>query len=363
MSGVRETAGGPDADVVFARQGAMGHILLNRPRALNALTHDMVRAIHAALDNWADDASVRTVVIEGAGGRAFCAGGDIRVLHDLGKAGRHGEALAFWRDEYELNVRIRRYPKPYVALVDGIVMGGGVGVSLHGSHLVAGERFVFAMPEVGIGFFPDVGATYELPRLPGLAGRYIALTGSRIGAADAAAAGLATAAVASASFDGIRDALAAGGEPSAVIAAAAPAVAAVRLGDAERAVIARCFAGDGVGVILGALDMAAAEGSAFAAETAATIRGKSPLSLAIALEQMKRGAGLSFEEAMRLEFRIVSQMMRNLDFFEGVRAAVIDKDQSPRWEPGEIAAVTPAMVEAFFRPLDHELAADGRRRP
>jgi enoyl-CoA hydratase len=363
MSGVQGTAGEPDAEVVFRRLGVVGHILLNRPRALNALTHGMVRAIHAALDDWAVDGSVRTVVIEGAGGKAFCAGGDIRVLHDHGKAGRHGEALAFWRDEYELNVRIRRYPKPYVALVDGIVMGGGVGVSLHGSHLVAGERFVFAMPEVGIGFFPDVGATYELPRLPSLAGRYIALTGARIGAVDAAALGLATAAVESSGFDGIRDALADGGEPSAVISAAAPAAGPARLGEAERAVVARCFAADSVTGILAALDAAAVAGSAFAAETAATMRGKSPLSLAIALEQMKRGAGLSFEEAMRLEFRIVSQMMRNADFFEGVRAAVIDKDQSPRWAPGDMAAVKPAMVETFFLPLDHELAADGRRRP
>lgn len=360
-SGVQGTAGGTDAEVVFGRQGVVGHILLNRPRALNALTHDMVRAIHATLDDWAADDGVKTVVIEGAGGRAFCAGGDIRVLYDHGKAGRHGEALAFWRDEYELNIRIRRYPKPYVALVDGIVMGGGVGVSLHGSHLVAGERFAFAMPEVGIGFFPDVGATFVLPRLPGLAGRYIALTGSRVGAVDAAALGLATAAVASSAFAGIRDALAAGGEPSAVIAAASPAAGDARLGDAELAVVARCFAGDSVGAILAALDEAAAEGSAFAAETAASLRGKSPLSLAIALEQMKRGAGLSFEEAMRVEFRIVSRMMRNADFFEGVRAAVIDKDQSPRWTPGDMSAVTPAMIEAFFQPLDRELAANGRR--
>lgn len=362
-SGVQGTAGGPDAEVVFRRLGAVGHILLNRPRALNALTHDMVRAIHAALDDWAVDDAVRAIVIEGAGGRAFCAGGDIRVLHDHGKAGRFDEALAFWRDEYELNIRIRRYPKPYVALVDGIVMGGGVGVSLHGSHLVAGEGFVFAMPEVGIGFFPDVGATYELPRLPGLAGRYIALTGSRVGALDAASLGLATTAVASSALAGIRDALAAGGDPSAVIAAAPPAAGAARLGAAERAVVARCFAGNSIAAILARLDETAAEGSAFAAETAASMRGKSPLSLAIALEQMKRGAGLSFEEAMRLEFRIVSQMMRNADFFEGVRAAVIDKDQAPRWTPSALSAVTPAMVETFFQPLERELAADGTRRP
>ncbi len=358
--GAGQGSGGGEAEVLLERRGAIGHILLNRPRALNALTHGMVRAIHAALDAWADDAAVRAVVVEGAGDRAFCAGGDIRVLHDLGKAGRHGEAIAFWRDEYELNVRIKRYPKPYVALVDGIVMGGGVGVSLHGSHLVAGERFAFAMPEVGIGFFPDVGATFALPRLPGHAGRWIALTGQRVGGSDAAALGLASAAVASSSLAGLRDALVAGDDPSTAVAAAAPAAGGPRLGTFERAVIARCFGGNSIAAILAALDAEAGDGAAFAAQTAATIRTKSPLSLAIALEQMKRGAGLSFEDAMRLEFRIVSRMMANPDFFEGVRAAVIDKDQAPRWSPADLAAVTAPMVDGFFAPLDRELAADGR---
>src|SRR3954467_8553366 len=195
------------AEIICETSGAAGLITLNRPQALNALTLDMVRAMRRALDAWADDPHVTRVVVTGAGERAFCAGGDIRHLYELGKAGRRDEALGFWREEYALNVRIKRYPKPYVALIDGLVMGGGVGVSLHGSHRIAGDRSGFAMPEVGIGFFPDVGATYALPRLPGRMGFYLALTGERARAADALAFGLATHAVPSAALAEVRAAL------------------------------------------------------------------------------------------------------------------------------------------------------------
>ena len=175
----------PARDILFERRGAAGLVTLNRPQALNAVTHAMVRALRAQLDAWADDPAITRVVITAAGERAFSAGGDIRALYDLGKAGRHDEALQFWRDEYPLNAAIKNFRKPYVALIDGIVMGGGVGVSVHGSHRVAGDRFQFAMPEVGIGFFPDVGATWFLPRMPGELGTYCALTGERFGSADA----------------------------------------------------------------------------------------------------------------------------------------------------------------------------------
>src|SRR3954447_8289475 len=168
-------------EIICETRGAAGLVTLDRPRALNALTLGMVRALGQALDTWAGDPQVTRVVVAGAGGRAFCAGGDIRYLYDLGRAGRFEDARVFWREEYALNTRIKRYPKPYVALVDGIVMGGGVGVSLHGSHRVAGTRYSFAMPEVGIGLFPDVGATFALPRLPGRTGLYLALTGERLG--------------------------------------------------------------------------------------------------------------------------------------------------------------------------------------
>src|SRR5215470_17725844 len=197
-----------EADILFARRGAAGIVTLNRPKALNAITHAMVRALAAQLAEWAKDEAVSRVIVVAPGDRAFSAGGDIRALYELGRAGRHAEALQFWRDEYMLNTLIKRYPKPYVALIDGMVMGGGVGISVHGSHRVAGDRFQFAMPEVGIGFFPDVGATWFLPRLPGEIGTYCALTGERMKHADAVPAGVATHYVASSRFPELAEALA-----------------------------------------------------------------------------------------------------------------------------------------------------------
>lgn len=339
-----------EAEAICERVGAAGRIVLNRPAALNALTLAMVRAMREALDVWSRDPAVTRIVVTGAGEKAFCAGGDIRRLYDFGREGRREDALAFWREEYELNALIRRYPKPYVSLIDGIVMGGGVGVSLHGSHRVAGERYLFAMPEVGIGFFPDVGASHALPRLPGRTGTYLALTGERVRAGDALALGLATHAVPSGAMGAVREALAAGEPVEAVLAAnaAGPAPGPV---SAERAVIDRCFAGESVPAILARLDEAAGEGSDFAAKAAATIRSKSPTSLAIALEQMRRGASLDFDEAMRMEFRIVSRIVDGVDFYEGVRAVIVDKDNAPRWRPDAIEAVGAAQVEPYFAPL------------
>jgi enoyl-CoA hydratase len=348
-----DTAAEPE--VLCERRGAAGMIVLNRPRALNAVTHGMVQAIASALDAWESDPAVTRVVVTGAGDRAFCAGGDIRQLYELGKAGRHAEALAFWREEYILNARIKRYAKPYVAIVDGIVMGGGVGLSLHGSHRVAGDRYLFAMPEVGIGFFPDVGATYALPRLPGQAGLWLGLTGARIRRADAVALGLATDAVPSAALPGLVDALAAGDPVDAAIAAAAvdPGPAPW---SADRDVIDRAFAAADIGAILAALD---ADGSPVASELAATMRTKSPTSLVLALRQLRSGASLGFEAAMELEFRIVSRMVETADFYEGVRAVVVDKDQAPRWSPAAVADVTPGMIDRYFAPLADELGLGG----
>src|SRR5437660_9785111 len=194
-------------EILFERRGAAGIITLNRPKALNAVTHDMVRALARQLELWASDPAVTRVVITAAGERAFSAGGDIRALYALGRAGRQAEMLTFWRDEYPLNAMIKRYPKPYVALIDGIVMGGGVGVSVNGSHRIAGDRFSFAMPEVGIGFFPDVGATWFLPQMPGELGTWCALTGDRLKTADAVSAGVATHHVRSDRFADLLDAL------------------------------------------------------------------------------------------------------------------------------------------------------------
>src|SRR5437763_5508360 len=208
----------PSSDTLFERRGAAGIVTLNRPKALNAVTHEMVRALARQLAAWAHDGAVTRVIIRAAGDRAFSAGGDIRALYELGRAGRQAEMLTFWRDEYPLNAAIKRYPKPYVALIDGIVMGGGVGISVHGSHRVAGDKFSFAMPEVGIGFFPDVGATFVLPRLPGKLGSYCALTGERFDAADGVAAGVATHRVPSARFADVIEALCRGDPVEAALA-------------------------------------------------------------------------------------------------------------------------------------------------
>src|SRR5215468_5783625 len=196
-----------EPEILLSRRGAAGIVTLNRPAALNAVTRAMVRTLREALESWRHDGAVSRIIVTAAGGRAFSAGGDLRALYEAGRAGRQEESIAFWREEYALNAAIKNYPKPYVALIDGIVMGGGVGISLHGSHRVAGEQFQFAMPEVGIGFFPDVGATWFLPRLPGQTGAHCALTGERLRVADGLAAGVATHHVAGARFPDLIDAL------------------------------------------------------------------------------------------------------------------------------------------------------------
>jgi enoyl-CoA hydratase len=296
-------------------------------------------------------------VVTAAGDRAFCAGGDLRALYDLGRAGRYDEALQFWRDEYRLNAAIKRYRKPYVSIVDGVMMGGGVGIAIHGSHRVAGDRFRFAMPEVGIGFFPDVGATWFLPRLPGETGTWCALTGERIEAADAAALSLATHRIPSARLPDLLDGLCGSVSVDALLAAfAEPADGSPR--QSHRKAIDRLFLGSRVEDILSALDAAGASPETdadFARRTAATIRTKSPTSLKIALAQLRCGKDLDFEACLRTEFRIVSRVVTGHDFYEGIRAVIVDKDHSPRWRPPTLAAVSDADVAGYFAPVDHEL--------
>ena len=340
-------------DILFERRGAAGIVTLNRPKALNAVTHDMVRGLRAQLDAWESDPAITRVVVTAAGERAFSAGGDIRALYDLGKAGRHGEALQFWRDEYPLNALIKRFRKPYVALIDGIAMGGGVGVSVHGSHRVAGDGYQFAMPEVGIGFFPDVGATWFLPRMPGELGTYCALTGERFDIADACNAGIATHRIPSARFGTLLDGLTGMVSVDAVLAAfSMPAGEGPIM--ARRGAIDRLFTGDRVEDILAALEREAASASAdaeWAAKTSATMQTKSPLSLKLALAQVRRGKMWDFETCMRAEFRIVSRVIQGHDFYEGVRAVIVDKDNKPRWQPATLADVSEAEVARHFAPL------------
>lgn len=335
-----------EPEILFERRGAAGLVTLNRPKALNAVTHGMVRALRAQLDVWANDPAVTRVVVTASGERAFSAGGDIRALTDLGRAGKHAEMLSFWRDEYPLNAYIKNYRKPYVALIDGIVIGGGVGVSVHGSHRVAGDKFQFAMPEVGIGFFPDVGATWFLPRMPGELGAYCGLTGERFDAADAVAAGIATHRIPSSRFADLLEGLAGTVSVDALLAAFAEPAGAGKI-SARRPDINRLFAGDSVDNILAVLDR---DGSDWAQKAAAAIRSKSPLSLKIALAQVRRGKTWDFDTCMRAEFRIVSRIIEGHDFYEGVRAVIIDKDNTPHWRPAMLGEVSTGDVERHFAP-------------
>ncbi|MCJ2132582.1 enoyl-CoA hydratase/isomerase family protein [Methylobacterium sp. J-026] len=337
-------------EVVFEARGPLGLVTLDRPKALNALTLGMIRAMQAQLRDWAADERVTRVVLRGSGGRAFCAGGDVRRIYEAARAGEMEAMFAIWRGEYELVAALARYPKPVVALIDGIVMGGGVGISVHGPYRVASDAYAFAMPEVGIGFIPDVGTTYLLPRLAGHSGTYLALTGSKIGPGDALALGLATHAAPAAAFPALLDALAAGGPVEPILAAHAapppPPGPVVR----EAALIEACFSAGSVEAVLARLD--ATEGSDFAAETARILRSRSPTSLCLAHEQMRRGPGLTLLDAIRTEYRLVTHVMRGHDFFEGVRAVLVDKDNRPAWQPATLDAVDPAAIRAAFEPRD-----------
>jgi enoyl-CoA hydratase len=339
----------PDAEALAERRGRAGVILLNRPKALNALTLTMVRGIAAALDGWERDDSIDRVVFLGAGERAFCAGGDIRRLYELGRAGDHDAQRTFWREEYQLDQRIKTYPKPIVALIDGIAMGGGVGLAVNAAHRVASDRCVLAMPEVGIGFFPDVGATWFLPRLAHRVGVYFALTGLCADAGDALAFGLAQTFVSSAAVSGLAQALESDAPVKAVLARfAEPAPRSKLIVEVED--IEACFSKLDRGAILAALRHAEARGRAMAAPALAAMLEKSPTSQAIALRQMALGPTVDFDEALRMDYRIVSRIARGHDFYEGVRAVIVDKDNRPLWSPPP----STAEVEAYFASLGED---------
>lgn len=341
-----------DEEILFERRGGLGLVTLNRPKALNALTLGMVRAMTLQLKAWAKDEHVKTVAVRGAGDRALCAGGDIRALYESGKTGTP-YASDFWSEEYRLNTLIKEFPKPYVALMHGIVMGGGVGVALHGSHRVACESTTFAMPETGIGLFPDVGGTFFLPRLAGRVGLYLGLTGARLKAADLRHLGLVTHVAPFADFEAIVAALAETGPDRALRAYAeqpqdAPIEAAMAEIDAH-------FGGESVEEILASLD---ADRSDWARSTAATIRTKSPTSLKIAFRQIMAGRRLPFRDCMALEFRITERVQKGHDFYEGVRATILDKDGAPQWKPATLEDVKPWMIDDYFTPLTQEWTAD-----
>ncbi|WP_427452038.1 enoyl-CoA hydratase/isomerase family protein [Litorimonas sp. WD9-15] len=327
--------------IITRKRGNLGHITLNRPEALNALTEEMCMAITDALQAWATDAEIGAVLVDGAGDRAFCAGGDVILLHDSGKAG-DDRAEQFWRTEYALNELIKTYSKPYIALIDGFVMGGGVGLSVHGRLRVAGDNTLFAMPETGIGYFPDVGGTYFLPRLGTAIGNWLGLTGARLKTADTCAVGVANAYIPTDKHNDLIEALA-----KAKLDGSDLAVATVMKDFVRRPPVAEplpnalsCFEKETVPAILKALD---ADGSDWASKQAANLRKKSPLALAVTLEAMRRGAKLDFRTAMARELDYSLGFLKTQDFYEGIRAQLIDKDRNPKWSHTE-GEVTDAQV-------------------
>lgn len=342
-----------DDDILFERHGAVELVTLNRPDALNALTLEMCQTFERHLAEIEREPEVAAVVIRGAGTRAFCAGGDIRAIYDAALGGDPLTAAFFWA-EYRLNRRIFHFPKAYVALIDGVTMGGGVGVSAHGSDRVATERTTFAMPETGIGLFPDVGASHLLPRLPGKLGLYLGLTGYRMKAADCLYSEVATHTVEGAALPEVEEALIGAdwdGDPVAVAAATIERLA-VDPGEpplaAHRAEIDRCFDAGSVEQIL---DKLAAEDSDWARDTLAHLGTRSPTSLKITFRALQEGAWLDFDQAMVMEYRLSQACIAGHDLREGIRAVVIDKDNAPVWDPASLAEVTDEQLEGYFAPL------------
>lgn len=344
--------------VLIKTEGGVGYITLNRPEALHALNFDMCETILQALRVWALDPAIDLVMIDHAEGtRGFCAGGDIAMLRESGLSdGR--EARAFFGEEYRMNAAIKAFPKPYLAIMDGVTMGGGVGLSVHGSHRVATERTLVAMPETGIGLFPDVGGGWFLPRLSGELGTWLALTGARLKGADVAAARVATHFLPSELIPNLKAQIAA-----ADFSAGAAEMLGEILGNLTHTVpagsfeghmdeINACFAGARAEAIVEALE---ASSSDWARDQAATIKSKSPETVKVALRQVREGAVCeSFEDNMRMEYRIGWRKVQSPDFIEGVRAVIIDKDHAPKWAPDTLEAVSDAAVQIYFDPLGED---------
>ena len=336
------------SDVLISTEGRIGRIRLNRPKALHALNTDMCAAMLDALTKWRSDAAVETVLIDHAEGRGFCAGGDIRMIAESG-AGDGAAARDFFRVEYQLNHALFTYAKPVVAFMDGITMGGGVGISQPARFRVATENTRFAMPETGIGLFPDVGGGWYLSRLPGHLGEYIALTGARLNGADCLALGLASHFVAADRLEDAKERIIS--DPQAIAAtldalSESPGEAAIL---EHRAEIDRLFAADTLEEILLAL---AADPGLWAKEQLATLATKSPQAMKVSLQLVRQGRHMpSFEDEMRQEFAVATRVVQRPDFAEGVRAVIVDKDNAPRWQPATVEGVTDHVIDQIFAPL------------
>ena len=352
MSAELNGPGPTEDEVLFERRGHLGVITLNRPRAVNALTAGMAAAMLERLTEWADDDGVATVLVQGAGERGLCAGGDIVAIYEDILTG--GDSTAdFWRTEYQLNALIAGYPKPYVAFMDGLVLGGGVGISAHGSVRVVTERTRTGMPETTIGFVPDVGGTLLLSRSPGEAGTHAALTGAHLSGADALFLGLADHFVPSGSLPALAAALESEAAEAAVGRFIEKPPASALAG--QRHWIDACYASDDAEEILRrlrAFDRENDRGAAGeAADAADTIEAKSPTAVKVTLESLRRAKDLSLEEALEQEYRVGLRCLAGPDFREGIRAQVVDKDRNPQWKPATLHEVTAADVGRFFEPL------------
>jgi enoyl-CoA hydratase len=339
-----------EGDLIVRREGSAGIIRLNRPKALNAMTLEMSLGIDAALGRFESDPAIAVVVLEGAGERGLCAGGDIRGLYESSREG--GDlGKVFWRQEYIMNARIAKFPKPYVAFMDGLVMGGGVGLSAHGRHRVVTERTKLAMPEVGLGFFPDVGGTWLLSRAPGEIGTYFGLTGHTMNGPDAIYARFADTVVHSSQLPALREVLTeirpgtASGEVRTLIEGFSTGETSGPVA-ALQAKIDGWFAGDRMEDIFASL---AREGSELALTTLKTLNEKSPRGMVVTLKLLRLArASSSLEQCLVREYRAALEVFRSDDFREGVRAAVIDKDRNPRWSPPRIEDVTPEKLAPYF---------------
>ncbi len=328
----------------------VGFVTLNRPKAINSLNQTMIDVLSAVLGTWEQDSAISAVVLSGAGERGLCAGGDVVAIYHSARADGV-EAKRFWRDEYLLNGKIGRFPKPYVSLMDGIVMGGGVGVGAHANTRVVTDTSKIAMPEVGIGFIPDVGGAYLLSRAPGSLGLHAALTGAPFSGADAIALGFADHYVPHDKVDALREAIAADGVEQALATHAIEPPASDLA--AQREWIDECFAGDTITDIVAALRGHDAGPANDAANLIAT---RSPIALSVTLEAVRRAAKLeTLEDVLAQDYRVSSASLRSHDLVEGIRAQLVDKDRNPKWSPASLSAVSTADVEAYFAPVDDEL--------
>ena len=329
--------------VLTRREGAAGTLLMNRPKTLNALDLPMIRGFQAAIDAWKGDAAVRLVILEGAGGRAFCAGGDVRRIRQLAIEGDAAAIESFFAEEYAVNRGIATFGKPWVSLIDGVCMGGGIGLSVHGAPVVVTEAAMLAMPETAIALFPDVGTSYVLPRLPGAIGTWLALCGTRLRGGDSVHAGLASHYVPKAKLPALREALLDGDAAALDRFAEPPPPPAFA---PHRAAIDRCFGLDGMPAILAALE---AEDTDWAREQTAILRRMSPTSLCVSLALIRRGAGATLDECLEMELALGRSVVNgHPDFREGVRSVLVDKDGAPRWTPATIEEVEPAAIAALF---------------